>query len=247
MPPAVSAHGLLLVLVLVIMSCSYVCIFARLRSPLLASLAQWEETIIALPETCRVVCLSATVPNHIECARWIGATTRRVVYVVSTTSRPTPLRHFVYSAGQLWLLVGEDGAFRSETHGEAAKASDIARRQQQGGKGGGGKGGSASSESGAYWSKLLSTLRSLQLLPSVVFSFSKAKCDELAQGLSESFDRSTPLCTPEEAKQSNAFFEACMARLGAEERALPQITHVHSLLLTGGKSRAARKPSFAHQ
>jgi antiviral helicase SKI2 len=241
--------------------------FARLRSPLLASLAQWEETIIALPETCRVVCLSATVPNHIECARWIGATTRRVVYVVSTTSRPTPLRHFVYSAGQLWLLVGEDGAFRSETHGEAAKASEIARRQQQGGKGGGGKGGggkggggkggggkggggkggSASSESGAYWSKLLSTLRSLQLLPSVVFSFSKAKCDELAQGLSESFDRSTPLCTPEEAKQSNAFFEACMARLGAEERALPQITHVHSLLLTGGKSRAARKPSFAHQ
>ena len=215
---------------------------------------QWEETIIALPETCRVVCLSATVPNHVECARWIGATTQRVVYVISTSTRPTPLRHFIYAAGQPWLVVGEDGVFRSDAYRDAAKASDAAKRppQKRGGAGSGSKGGGfragrgegaggvghLGSGSGLYWFQLLSSLRSLELLPSVVFSFSKAKCDELARELSESFQGSTSLSTPAEIEQSGAFFDACMARLGAAERALPQITHVHSLLLTGGKPYA---------
>ena len=67
--------------------------------------------IRSLPPSCRVVCLSATVPNPLECASWIGLTKQRLVHVITTERRPTPLRHCVYAGGRLWQLVGEDRSF----------------------------------------------------------------------------------------------------------------------------------------
>ena len=208
----------------------------------------WEETIIGLPPTCRVVCLSATVPNHLECALWIGATKRRVVYVVSTSSRPTPLRHFLYAAQSLFLVVGEEGTFRSEAHAEATRALELARKQSpQPGRSGARGAEAASNASSAYWSQLLSTLLSMDLLPSVVFSFSKAKCDELALGISSgaAADGMT-LCKPHEAAQAKAFYDACLARLSPEERSLPQLKRVLALLLTGGVRMRRTAEALAH-
>ena len=101
----------------------------------------WEETIISLPPSCRVVCLSATVPNHLECANWIGATKQRRVHVISTDRRPTPLRHNLYAAESLWLLVDEDRVFQHASYAEAARAHRNLANVQKVGKGGGGKGG----------------------------------------------------------------------------------------------------------
>jgi antiviral helicase SKI2 len=41
----------------------------------------WEEVIIMLPEHVTIVMLSATVPNVMDFADWVGRTKRRVVYV----------------------------------------------------------------------------------------------------------------------------------------------------------------------
>ena len=54
-----------------------------------------EETLILLPPSVRVVLLSATVPNALEIAEWIASLHGQPVHVVSTASRPTPLRHYV--------------------------------------------------------------------------------------------------------------------------------------------------------
>eukprot|EP00966_Prymnesium_polylepis_P265423 6131811-Prymnesium_polylepis.1 len=64
-----------------------------------------------LPAHCGIVCLSATVPNHVECAEWIGRTKRRVVYVVSTLHRPTPLQHHLFAAEDIYRIVDDAGAF----------------------------------------------------------------------------------------------------------------------------------------
>ena len=32
----------------------------------------WEETLIMLPETTNIILLSATVPNRMEFASWVG-------------------------------------------------------------------------------------------------------------------------------------------------------------------------------
>jgi len=41
----------------------------------------WEETIIMLPEYVGIIMLSATVPNHMDFANWVGRTKNRMVYV----------------------------------------------------------------------------------------------------------------------------------------------------------------------
>lgn len=57
----------------------------------------WEQVLILLPAHVCVVLLSATVPNTIEFADWLGSTYQKKVYVVSTSERPVPLQHYLYT------------------------------------------------------------------------------------------------------------------------------------------------------
>ena len=51
-----------------------------------------------LPEHVNLVLLSATVPNVMEFADWVGRTKRKRLYVTGTTRRPVPLEHSLYYA-----------------------------------------------------------------------------------------------------------------------------------------------------
>src|SRR4051812_30317357 len=42
----------------------------------------WEEVIIMLPEHVNLIFLSATVPNRLEFAEWVGRTKRKNIYIV---------------------------------------------------------------------------------------------------------------------------------------------------------------------
>src|SRR5215470_8110125 len=79
--------------------------------------AVWEEVIIHLPESVRVVALSATVSNAEEFGDWLtqvrGGTT-----VIVDEHRPVPLWQHVLAGGRLYDLFMEDGAAK----GGAAKA-----------------------------------------------------------------------------------------------------------------------------
>ena len=55
----------------------------------------WEEVIIKLPDHISIVMLSATVPNYMEFAEWVGRTKRKKVYVQCTYQRPVPLEHLM--------------------------------------------------------------------------------------------------------------------------------------------------------
>lgn len=41
----------------------------------------WEEVIMKLPDTCAIIMLSATVPNYLEFANWVGRTKQKKVFV----------------------------------------------------------------------------------------------------------------------------------------------------------------------
>lgn len=56
----------------------------------------WEETILLLPEHVGIIMLSATVPNYMDFADWVGRTKRRQIYVMKTLYRPVPLEHTIY-------------------------------------------------------------------------------------------------------------------------------------------------------
>ena len=65
----------------------------------------WEEVLLALPPRVKVVMLSATVPNYMEFAQWVGTVRNETVYVQHTTTRPVPLEHSVYFNGKFIPLM----------------------------------------------------------------------------------------------------------------------------------------------
>lgn len=120
----------------------------------------WEEVIIMLPEHVNLVLLSATVPNVMEFADWVGRTKRKVVHVTGTLKRPVPLEHSVYYSGKLYTVcsaeVYEPKGFRlareaygkkhalPQTKAEAKAALPTGR----GDASGGGRGGASRGRSG---------------------------------------------------------------------------------------------------
>lgn len=57
----------------------------------------WEEVLILLPQHVTIVMLSATIPNTLQFADWVGRTKRKKIYVVYTAQRPVPLEHYLYT------------------------------------------------------------------------------------------------------------------------------------------------------
>ena len=56
----------------------------------------WEEVITLLPSHVNMLFLSATTPNAVDFAEWVGRVKGREVYVISTSKRPTPLEHHLH-------------------------------------------------------------------------------------------------------------------------------------------------------
>ena len=56
----------------------------------------WEEILILLPENIGLIMLSATIPNYLEFAKWIGSIKKATIYIEVTYKRVVPLEHKIY-------------------------------------------------------------------------------------------------------------------------------------------------------
>jgi superfamily II RNA helicase len=149
-----------------------------------------------LPDYVNLIFLSATTPNTIEFSEWIGRTKRKPVHVIRTNYRPVPLSHNLWAGLKLHqLMEGRDG-FNPKGYAEAAKAllpSSAQKAAEEKAKGGA-KGKTPlpvkqstkpSQQQGSKqdWLSLARFLEREGLMPTVVFSFSKKKCEEIANML----------------------------------------------------------------
>ncbi|PNW76952.1 hypothetical protein CHLRE_11g482483v5 [Chlamydomonas reinhardtii] len=107
----------------------------------------WEEVIIMLPPHITLVLLSATVPNVMDFADWVGRTKRKVIHVTGTTKRPVPLEHSLYYAGEIYPICSRE-VFNAEgvrkvqaAHKARNAPPSAASSSGGGGRGGGGGGG----------------------------------------------------------------------------------------------------------
>ena len=60
----------------------------------------WEEILILLPPEINLIMLSATIPNYMEFAKWVGSIKKSIVYVEITKKRIVPLKHQIYLDSQ---------------------------------------------------------------------------------------------------------------------------------------------------
>ena len=61
-----------------------------------------------LPDHVGLVLLSATVPNVMEFADWVGRTKRKRIFVTGTTRRPVPLEHNLHYEGALYPICRQE-------------------------------------------------------------------------------------------------------------------------------------------
>jgi antiviral helicase SKI2 len=122
------------------------------------------------------------------------------------------------------------------------------RGQQGGGRGGPQRGGGPPAQRGRgniartgrgggrttaaqdrnIWVHLIQHLRSKELLPACIFVFSKKRCEENAEALSN-----IDYCTAAEKSAIHMTIEKSLARLSPEDRDLPQIKRLRELLSRG--------------
>lgn len=181
----------------------------------------WEESIIMLPSAVTIVMLSATVPNAMEFAKWVGRTKLKPVYVVSTPQRPVPLSHQIFVKGELYPLFDSsqkrflEANFRRATthHKESSKNANV--------RFGGGR--------NHAWMPIIKYLRKRDLDPAIFFCFSRKKCDEAADQL-----HSQDLTEGASDKnQIHLFYQTAIARLSPADRNVPQISRHREMLKHG--------------
>ena len=133
----------------------------------------WEEVIIHLPTTVRLVCLSATVSNAPELASWIEAV-RGPTDVVVETRRPVTLDNWFIADDR---RTGDNVMIETLVDGEPNPAGS--RFDDRGGD-------SGPSRSGRFqrrWATpprtdVIELLADREMLPAIYFIFSRAACDD---------------------------------------------------------------------
>jgi ATP-dependent RNA helicase HelY len=143
--------------------------------------AVWEEVIIHLPSSVRLVSLSATVSNAEEFGDWLQAV-RGDTDVIVSEERPVPLEQHVLMRTRLLDLFDSSGlAATNRVNPELAQmanyggraitsrqARDVGRRHSRGGR---------DDSVRMARPELVALLDSKNLLPAIFFIFSRAGCD----------------------------------------------------------------------
>jgi ATP-dependent RNA helicase HelY len=161
----------------------------------------WEEVIIHLPRSVRLVCLSATVSNAEEIADWIS-TVRGPTAAIIEEKRPIELRH-LYMAGDrtsdrvhlLPTLV--DG----HANPEATRLdADAVRGPRQ-------RGRSVGGHKQLFTPNRLDVIERLEserMLPAIYFIFSRAACED---AVTRCVDSGMRLTSPEERTRIRSICE----------------------------------------
>ncbi len=189
----------------------------------------WEESIVLLPPSIKLVFLSATIPNAREFAQWVAELKRSPCHVISTDYRPTPLQHYMFpSGGQgLYLVLDEGGEFLEDNFMRMTAAMHESKA------GGGGKAGGArrGHQGPPDIHKVVKSIADQHLEPAIVFAFSRKECEALALQLQRS--GKFTLTTAEEQQAIRDVYTQALECLSSDDQALPQIQMMLPLLLQG--------------
>ncbi|VDD88900.1 unnamed protein product [Enterobius vermicularis] len=184
----------------------------------------WEETIILLPDNVHYVFLSATIPNAQQFADWVVFLHHQAVHVICTDYRPVPLQHLIFPAGGsgLYEVVNIQGTFQEDKFAEAM--SFLQKSGDAGGDGHKRRGTSGASDV----VKIIRTIYERDMIPSIVFSFSRRECEAYATQLTD-----MDFNDEQSKKLVKEIYLNAVSLLSDEDKKLPQIGRVLPFLLRG--------------
>jgi ATP-dependent RNA helicase HelY len=182
--------------------------------------AVWEEVIIHLPSTVRLVSLSATVSNTEEFAEWL-VTVRGHTEVVVDEHRPVPLwQHMLVGKRMFDLFDSAEAAATRDPDPELLRHTrDLMRRMEvfAPGRDRGGRGRPRGPRAGGLVPSRAAVIERLDaegLLPAITFIFSRVGCDAAVQ---QCLRAGLRLTTPEEREDIRRIVEKRTAHLDAAD------------------------------
>lgn len=192
-----------------------------------------------LPAHVTMVFLSATTPNTFEFSDWIGRTKRKPVHVVRTDYRPVPLSFNLWAGNDLHKILEGKSGFLEKGYRDAvnallpASAKDPKKKDDPRNKSRKPVSGSKAMVWQAQgdrsnWVSLVNYLDRYVLTPTVVFSFSKKKCEEIARML-----QSVDLNTAKERSAAKGFTLQAISRLSQNDAKLPQVQMIFEMVQRG--------------
>jgi antiviral helicase SKI2 len=91
----------------------------------------WEEILILLPPRIGIVMLSATVPNYLDFAKWVGRIKNTTIYIQNTLKRVVPLEHKIFIATkQIFVAKDKSDKVLEENIHNAMKALDEVNQRE---------------------------------------------------------------------------------------------------------------------
>jgi len=145
----------------------------------------WEESIIFLPPGIRVIALSATIQNVEELGNWIQHVRPEDNVVIKDSKRPVPLSHWVHSTISGTFDAGSIDRVRKREAREADKHGSRRRAPRRSSRSSRGRGGRPTrtrrEDEGFEPFKLFDELVEREMLPTLIFSFSRKDCERLAR------------------------------------------------------------------
>jgi len=158
----------------------------------------WEETLMLLPATVKLILLSATLSSPYGFAEWLGELKKVRVWLISTLWRAVPLEHCILAGGKPLVIYDSKEHFHDTVYrewfagkGAALLAHDkFKEKVQQVKKGGfeGLVGGKTRPKSFEHQlNECLEYLDTHGCLPAIFFVFSRAGCEKLADKITGNF------------------------------------------------------------
>ncbi len=215
--------------------------------------AVWEEVILNLDQSVAVVGLSATVSNSEEFGRWLS-TVRGDTDVIVTDLRPVPLHQHMLVGSRLYPL------FEPESHQvnrdllEACRRAELgygdagAKERYQYKKRGGRAGRDATPTQRRFRparrADVVRMLGSLDMLPAIVFIFSRAGCEG---ALAQVGATRAELTDREEQERIAEIIDAGVAHIPEDDLKVLGFLRWRRILIRGfAAHHAGMLPAFRH-
>ncbi|WKD57684.1 ski2-like helicase [Corynebacterium capitovis DSM 44611] len=219
--------------------------------------AAWEEVILNLDDSVSIIGLSATVSNSEEFGEWL-ATVRGDTDVIVSEHRPVPLSQYMMVGRKVFPLFepGSDGAVNRDLaraiERADAGAADDGRRDFESGRGfraraegrRSGRDRSQDRMRPVGRPEVISALQGRDMLPAIVFIFSRAGCDG---AVIQCLRSRRELTSPEEQERIATIIDDGVADIPAEDLAVLNYRHVRTAWLRGfAAHHAGLLPAFKH-
>ncbi|MEM2138652.1 MAG: DEAD/DEAH box helicase [Candidatus Woesearchaeota archaeon] len=138
----------------------------------------WEESIIFSPENIRFLCLSATIPNAEEFAKWISNIKKHNVDVVKYEKRAVPLQHLVYDP--LLGLTNIDEVIKHDSSNNSS--NKLIKKNKKSKK-------DKNKKADILIPNHIDLITQIQdKLPCIVFDFSRKECEKKAVEIAQKID-----------------------------------------------------------